>query len=152
MSEGCVSLSGGAEHRLKAAGPCYMLCSCLLPAAKVVNTNVAAGNLVAVCSAKSAQRRPAGWFVTYAVDPASSQKPSGSQALKAFPLAAYKFQRRPENDPKMPPTDDKPPKVLPLTCDFPTLTFLPPLHAASFYSEKLWNETQLHAGPSSSHS
>ena len=80
VSEGCVSLSGGAEHRLKAAGPCYMLCSCLLPAAKVVNTNVAAGNLVAVCSAKSAQRRPAGWFVTYAVDPASSQKPSGSQA------------------------------------------------------------------------
>ena len=75
-----------------------------------------------------------------------------SQALKAFPLAAYKFQRRPENDPKMPPTDDKPPKVLPLTCDFPTLTFLPPLHAASFYSKKLWNDTQLLAVPSSSYS
>ena len=153
MSEGCVSLSGGAEHRLKAAGPCYMLCSWLLGAAKVVNTNVAASNLVAVCSAKCARRRPGGGFVTYA-NPASSQKPSGSiRALKAFALAAYKFQpRENENDPKMPPTDDKPPKVLPLTCDFPTLRFPPPLHAASFYSKKLWNDTQLDAGLSSSHS
>ena len=107
-----------------------MLCSwLLLGAAKVVNTNVAAGNLVAaVCSAKSARRRPAAWFVTYA-DPVQKPEALGrgpaSQALKAFPSAAYKFQRRPENDPKMPPTDNKPPKVLPLTCDFPTLTFLP---------------------------
>ena len=116
-----------------------------------MNTNVAAGNLVAaVCSAKSARRRPAAWFVTYA-DPVQKPEALGrgpaSQALKAFPSAAYKFQRRPENDPKMPPTDNKPPKVLPLTCDFPTLTFLPLLRAASsFYSPKLWNDTQLQPG------
>ena len=100
-------------------------------------------NLVAVCSAKCARRRPGGGFVTYA-NPASSQKPSGSiRALKAFALAAYKFQpRENENDPKMPPTDDKPPKVLPLTCDFPT--FLPLLHALAFLLLKnFWNDTQL---------
>ena len=57
-SEGCVSLSGGAEHRLKVA-------SASAPP-KVVNTNVPAGNLVSAQSvlqlAKSAQRR----FVTFA--------------------------------------------------------------------------------------
>ena len=85
--------------------------------AKVVNTNVAAGNLVAaVCSAKSSRRRPAGWFVTYA-DPVQKPEALGrgpaSRALKAFPSAAYKFQRRAENDPKMPPTEDKPPQSPP---------------------------------------
>ena len=61
--------------------------------------------------------------------------------MKAFALPAYKFQQREnENDPKMPPEDDKPP--LPLTSDFPTLTFLPLLHGLSS-SKKLLNNTQL---------
>ena len=133
-SEGCVSLSGGAEHRLKAASAhsskgCEHKCSSQQ------------FGLCSVCSSVPNLLRDGLLLLPRpcvhkpeALGPQCQGEPAA--ALKAFPsLGAYKFQRRAENDPKMPPTDDKPPKVLPLTCDFPTISSSPAARSSSsFYS------------------